>query len=140
MDSFKLFISLLLKGIMIIVVFVGILSIPLFFLASELCEAEDYLEREKQEQIKNIVAQSYNGIDVSHHNGNLDWKSISSDPCIQFVYIKATEGANYVDGQFKNNMSGAQRQDILVGAYHYFNSKSAQQQFKNYSSVVKKNQ
>ncbi len=140
MNSFKLFLSLLLKGVLIAITFVGILSIPLYFLGDQLCEAEDALEREKQERIKEIVAQSYNGIDVSHHNGKLNWKQIATNPCIEFVYIKATEGANYVDAQYNNNVSGARRQGILVGAYHYFNSKPAQQQFKNYSSVVRKNQ
>ena len=91
----------------------------------------------KREQ---LIPKKYNGIDVSHHNGLLNWEQIAADPCIQFVYIKATEGANYVDTQYSNNVTKARQQDILVGAYHYFNSKPAQQQFKNYSSVVKKNQ
>jgi len=35
------------------------------------------------------------GIDVSHHNGNINWEQVPED--VEFVYVKATEGATYVD-------------------------------------------
>ena len=40
------------------------------------------------------------GIDVSHHQGNINWNKVKKweDNSIQFAYIKATEGATY-----KNN-------------------------------------
>lgn len=36
----------------------------------------------------------FHGIDVSHHNGIIDWKTVSENKNMQFVYIKATEGKN----------------------------------------------
>jgi GH25 family lysozyme M1 (1,4-beta-N-acetylmuramidase) len=36
------------------------------------------------------------GIDVSHHNGPVDFTKVKSTG-IQFVYIKATEGKTYRD-------------------------------------------
>lgn len=33
------------------------------------------------------------GIDISHHNGNVNWKQVS---IVEFVYIKATERATGV--------------------------------------------
>lgn len=42
--------------------------------------------------ITNIYEQapSYYGIDVSYHNGVIDWKTVSKNKIIQFVYIMAT--------------------------------------------------
>ena len=34
-----------------------------------------------------VVQGRYHGIDVSHHQGTIDWEKVSSDTCIQFVYI-----------------------------------------------------
>ena len=34
---------------------------------------------------------NYHGIDVSNHQGLIDWSLVSKDENIKFVYIKATE-------------------------------------------------
>ncbi len=76
------------------------------------------------------------GIDISHHNGNVNWKQVS---IVEFVYIKATEGATYVDPMFQHNLKGAKANNQRVGAYHYFRtSSSVQSQFNNYKKHVKK--
>ena len=76
------------------------------------------------------------GIDVSHHNGAINWKQV---PDVEFVYIKATEGATYVDPMYKQNIKGAKAKKIRVGAYHYFRTtSSAQIQFENYKKQVRK--
>ena len=46
------------------------------------------------------------GIDVSHHNGKVNWEQV---PNVEFVYIKATEGATYVDPMFRQNIKGANK-------------------------------
>ena len=56
------------------------------------------------------------GIDVSHHQGNINWSKVPS----AFAYLKATEGEQFVDHAFKTNWKGAQSKGILVGAYHFF--------------------
>lgn len=77
------------------------------------------------------------GIDVSHHQGTIEWKKVPKT--IQFVYIKATEGASIKDSQYRTNVKGASAQGFKVGAYHYFHmTSSAQAQFQNFKSVVKK--
>jgi len=40
---------------------------------------------------------TYQGIDVSHHQGNINWRTVAQNKKIQFVYIKATEGKTYLD-------------------------------------------
>lgn len=60
------------------------------------------------------------GIDVSHHNEPIDWLTVSRNiPKIEFVVIKASEGVNNPDSQFINNASGAIRNNIPWGAYHF---------------------
>lgn len=58
------------------------------------------------------------GIDVSHHNGNIDWKKVASDG-VKFAFIKATEGYKFVDSKFKTNVDNANAAGIKTGAYHY---------------------
>lgn len=59
------------------------------------------------------------GIDVSHHQGMIDWKVVATSG-LQFVYIKASEGKDYKDPEFKGNWAGAQNFGIARGAYHFF--------------------
>ena len=76
------------------------------------------------------------GIDVSHHNGKINWGQV---PDVEFVYVKATEGATYVDPMYQQNIKGARAKKLRVGAYHYFRTTSSvQKQFENYKEHVKK--
>ncbi len=36
------------------------------------------------------------GIDVSHHQGTVDWEAVASAG-ISFAYVKATEGSDFVE-------------------------------------------
>ncbi|MCJ8012563.1 glycoside hydrolase family 25 protein [Paenibacillus sp. KQZ6P-2] len=56
------------------------------------------------------------GIDVSHHQGVIDWPKVASAG-ISFVLIKATQ--NSMDPMFLSNVKGAKAAGLLVGAYHY---------------------
>lgn len=49
------------------------------------------------------------GIDVSHHNGKIAWQKV---PNVEFVYVKATEGATYVDPMFRLNIKGAKSRKL----------------------------
>ncbi|MBO4446957.1 MAG: hypothetical protein J5764_02395 [Bacteroidales bacterium] len=75
------------------------------------------------------------GLDLSHHNTVTDWKAVKAD----FIYIKATEGANYKDPKWHSYSLNAAAAGIPVGAYHFLTtSSSAEDQFKNFSSSVPK--
>ena len=72
------------------------------------------------------------GIDVSHHQGLIDWEAVSATK-VQFVFLKATEGSTHVDRRFARNLRGARRVGIPVGAYHFLNAKSTiASQFANF--------
>lgn len=84
-----------------------------------------------------VVSQEYNGIDVSRYQGRIDWATVAQDPKIQFVYVKATEGATHHDRTYDRNIRGARNEGILVGSYHFFMAdKTARQQFDNFKRHV----
>ena len=47
------------------------------------------------------------GIDVSHYQGRIDWSRVAQTDKANYVYLKATEGANLVDDTYKFNLSEA---------------------------------
>ncbi len=59
------------------------------------------------------------GIDVSHHQGAIDWKKVAGDD-VAFAYLKATEGGDFRDRAFARNWREARDAGIAVGAYHFF--------------------
>src|SRR5262245_764947 len=59
------------------------------------------------------------GIDVSHHDGTIDWSAVKSGG-IDFAIMKATESTNFVDPMFATNWAGAGQSKIVRGAYHFF--------------------
>ena len=59
------------------------------------------------------------GFDVSHHQGDIQWKKISPKE-FQFIYLKATEGGDFKDRKFQENWLQAREQGFLVGAYHFY--------------------
>lgn len=59
------------------------------------------------------------GIDVSHHQGPIDWATVSGDR-VDFAYLKATEGRTFTDPRFAANSLEADAAGLRVGAYHYF--------------------
>ncbi len=59
------------------------------------------------------------GIDISGHNGTIDFHAVKSDT-VCFVYMKATEGTDFCDSNFKCNYDAARKAGLLTGAYHFF--------------------
>ena len=59
------------------------------------------------------------GIDVSHHQGRIDWPRVAADD-VAFAYLKATEGGDYRDDAFARNWREARAAGLAVGAYHFF--------------------
>lgn len=67
---------------------------------------------------------SIQGIDISHHQGEINWTKLQSatigDNPIRFIIIKATEGADFLDENFNDNFYNARENGFIRGAYHYF--------------------
>ena len=58
------------------------------------------------------------GIDVSYHNGTVDWKTVANAG-IEFVIIRSSYGLESIDNMFIKNITGAKAAGLKVGAYHY---------------------
>lgn len=79
----------------------------------------------------------YNGIDVSRHQGKINWETIKKNPKVQYVYIKATEGSDLIDDCYRYNIREARKAGLKVGSYHYLSNKSsATTQFRNFATTA----
>ena len=85
----------------------------------------------------NIFASKYkvHGIDISHHQIRINWNDV--DKKYKFVFMKATEGKDFLDSDFTYNWTKAQLSGFRVGAYHFFTMlSSGEEQAKYYISKV----
>lgn len=94
-----------------------------------------------QQRIGPRHMKKYDGIDVSHHQGKIDWKKVAKDKKIKFVYIKATQGRTLIDKRYYENLREARRQGLKCGSYHYFSSEtSVRAQVRLFTTIVQKKQ
>ncbi len=65
------------------------------------------------------------GIDVSRYQYRINWKLVKQMTDgglhLSFAFIKATEGTDLKDDQFERNWRKAKENQIIRGAYHFFN-------------------
>lgn len=81
------------------------------------------------------------GIDVSRYQRTINWKEVKEMEIkgikIGFVFMKATEGFNNVDEQFRRNWLKSEEMGIPKGAYHFFiPGKDAKRQASNFIEIV----
>lgn len=65
----------------------------------------------------------YDGIDVSHWQGIIDFSLVKNDG-IDVVYIKASQGTTFIDPRFEYNYNMAKANGLKVGVYHYVDARS----------------
>lgn len=68
------------------------------------------------------------GIDISHYQGDINWKMLKQTHQgqfpIEFIFMKATEGGDYSDRRFVANFDSAKAHGFIRGAYHFYNPKT----------------
>lgn len=68
------------------------------------------------------------GIDISHYQGEINWKMLAQTRQgqfpVHFVFMKATEGGDYPDDKFVANFDSARVHGFIRGAYHFYNPKT----------------
>ena len=80
------------------------------------------------------------GIDVSQHQGTIDWQLVAADD-VEFAVIKATEGGDHVDKNFAANFAAARKARLAVGAYHFFTfCRPGAEQAANFLATVPRDQ
>lgn len=65
------------------------------------------------------------GIDVSHHQGTIDWQKVKSSGKVDFVLMRAGYGESGKDSQFERNYLECKKMGIPVGVYWYTYAKDA---------------
>ena len=58
------------------------------------------------------------GIDVARYQDRIDWDQVRRDG-MHFVFMKGTEGKDYIDPNFYQNWRGARAAGVPRGAYHF---------------------
>ena len=77
---------------------------------------------------KNYMNQTKKGVDVSTHNGMVDWKTVEQG-CVEFAIIRAGFGntASQQDRQFSANMKGTLEAGVPVGVYWFSYARSVEE-------------
>jgi len=65
------------------------------------------------------------GIDLSHHQGHVNWDKLCKNNKPYFAFLKVTEGSSHKDTRFNSYIDKARVYDIRVGAYHFFSYRSS---------------
>lgn len=81
---------------------------------------------------------SYDGIDISRHQGRIHWEELSNVKRLKFIYVKATEGTSIRDPWYEENIKNARKHQISVGSYHFLTKMPAVLQFENFRAVYDK--
>lgn len=81
------------------------------------------------------------GIDVSKYQQIISWESVKEmkvkNVQLGFAFIKATEGIENTDPQFKRNWKKSKQAGVIRGAYHFFlATKDGRAQAENFISEV----
>lgn len=82
---------------------------------------------------------TYEGIDVSEWQGYIDYAAVRNTG-IDVVYIRSSEGSNYIDPYFRDNYENAKDNGLKVGFYHYVTARTTTEaliQAKFFVSVIK---
>ena len=58
------------------------------------------------------------GMDVARYQGRIDYSKVYASG-VHFVYMKSTEGDDYVDPNFRDNWRSARAAGMAHGAYHF---------------------
>jgi lysozyme len=69
------------------------------------------------------------GIDVSNHNGDIDWRQVAADGK-KFTFVLATDGTSFTNPRYGEQYHGAKDAGLIAGAYHFARpgSSSAEEQ------------
>lgn len=85
----------------------------------------------------------YYGIDVSHHQGKIDWERVARSSAengnpIKFVIMKATESDTFTDPDYSENISKARDAGFVCGVYHFYDPwTSPEKQAEHFINTVK---
>lgn len=77
-----------------------------------------------------VIRMEYKGIDVSYHQGSIDWQKVKADG-IKYAIIRAGYGKMQMDKKFIENICGANTANIEVGIYWFIYAKDVAEAIEN---------
>lgn len=95
------------------------------FLFLALLLSLDVQAQNPYEQCEDTCAHIH-GIDLSHYQGEVFWEAVGGNTKMAYVYLKATEGGDWIDKMYENNIVLAHRYGLKVGSYHFYRPKTDQ--------------
>jgi len=103
----------------------GVITIHLIFIIIFGSTLWSSLQFKSSKDFNYAIPNNYQsfGIDVSHHQGRINWDTLFAYPLtppIHFVYLKATEGKDHVDREWEYNRAALLQKKVKHGAYHFF--------------------
>ena len=79
------------------------------------------------------------GIDISHHQGDIDFNSLKGN--IDFAMVRTSYGSFYEDKKYKQNIKGLERINVPYGFYHFSYAtsvESAKKEAEGFINIIKK--
>ena len=79
------------------------------------------------------------GIDISHHQGDIDFDSLKGN--IDFAMVRTSYGLFYEDKKYKQNIKGLERISVPYGFYHFSYAtsvESAKKEAEGFINIIKK--
>lgn len=79
------------------------------------------------------------GIDISHHQGDIDFDSLKGN--IDFAMVRTSYGSFYEDKKYKQNIKGLERINVPYGFYHFSYATSvelAKKEAEGFINIIKK--
>lgn len=100
------------------------------------------LENGEMQYLQEGQVVSHKGIDVSKHQGKIDWKAVAADG-VEFAFIRVGNrgygsGKLVEDERFEQNVKGAQAAGVKVGVYIYSQAITEEEVLEEAEFVLKK--
>jgi lysozyme len=102
--------------------YLGFKSDKVAKLRTQVTKQEKRLMDIRNYQLLNKYEDKVIGFDVSHYQGEIEWKKVRfvENTPLQFVFIRATAGNDATDACFDYNWKESKRNGFIRGAYHYY--------------------
>jgi len=86
------------------------------------------------------VRMKIQGLDFSHWQGKLTIEGVGRmiGAGVRYLYVKATQGAGYIDDAFEHNVMMLQNTGLALGAYHFVTNEDAGKQWANFKKQLVK--
>lgn len=78
------------------------------------------------------------GIDISHHQGNIDFEQLKGN--ISFAMVRTSYGSFYEDKNYRQNINGLEKIGVPYGLYHFSyatNVNMAKEEAKGFLNIIK---